>query len=60
MTWPLQEFMGQVVSTHSIRYRILKVEKVGGMPELRRSFNPFDPIQDTERRYAITCGSGQI
>ena len=36
------------VSTHSIRYRILK-----GLQELQgrigdRGFNPFDPIQDTE------------
>ena len=36
------------VSTHSIRYRILK----GAVGTLRKgilsSFNPFDPIQDTE------------
>ena len=38
----------QHVSTHSIRYRILKVFALFvGMPDPQR-FNPFDPIQDTE------------
>ena len=38
-----------MVTTHSIRYRILKEDK----PQLDAvaipGYNPFDPIQDTER-----------
>ena len=37
-----------LVSTHSIRYRILKVLDRGKLTLTTTSFNPFDPIQDTE------------
>ena len=37
------------VSTHSIRYRILKVSKLPHKTCSTYCFNPFDPIQDTER-----------
>ncbi len=36
------------VSTHSIRYRILKADMEALDTEFEKSFNPFDPIQDTE------------
>ena len=37
-----------LVTTHSIRYRILKAWLECGSSTSRRSYNPFDPIQDTE------------
>ena len=37
------------VSTHSIRYRILKALFNTSLVLQLDSFNPFDPIQDTER-----------
>ena len=37
------------VSTHSIRYRILKAVNDEGVVPQVSGFNPFDPIQDTER-----------
>ena len=39
---------GRWVSTHSIRYRILKVSNVDDDLDNPIGFNPFDPIQDTE------------
>ena len=43
------------VSTHSIRYRILK-ESMIVLPNISQlSFNPFDPIQDTESQ-RLCCG----
>ena len=44
----LYELADCFVTTHSIRYRILKgVDGVGGL-SVNRGYNPFDPIQDTE------------
>ena len=40
----------QEVSTHSIRYRILKGATMPVALRLVNGFNPFDPIQDTESR----------
>ena len=37
-----------LVSTHSIRYRILKGSTSTQTRQPRWRFNPFDPIQDTE------------
>ena len=37
------------VSTHSIRYRILKDRLSLTRRPTAPGFNPFDPIQDTER-----------
>ena len=37
------------VSTHSIRYRILKAKLLTQVLYHDQGFNPFDPIQDTER-----------
>ena len=36
------------VTTHSIRYRILKERMAGGFKAMGHGYNPFDPIQDTE------------
>ena len=36
------------VTTHSIRYRILKANWLMPVPTFRLRYNPFDPIQDTE------------
>ena len=36
------------VTTHSIRYRILKVPYLEFALRRFGSYNPFDPIQDTE------------
>ena len=44
VSWP-----GVQVSTHSIRYRILKEAAKATLDVTAQSFNPFDPIQDTER-----------
>ena len=54
MHWELERAGVGTVSTHSIRYRILKVVIVSEAVASRTSFNPFDPIQDTES--AVLCG----
>ena len=38
------------VTTHSIRYRILKDRFHHTILDSFKCYNPFDPIQDTERR----------
>ena len=38
-----------IVSTHSIRCRILKDKLTHRQPTRSACFNPFDPMQDTER-----------
>ena len=49
------------VSTHSIRYRILKVSVGYASKQATPGFNPFDPIQDTERRVpARDCNSASL
>ena len=53
----MQTFLDTVVSTHSIRYRILKVRHRRVVAEARQGFNPFDPIQDTESWQCGTDGS---
>ena len=40
---------GHIVSTHSIRCRILKDLRFASLRFAHPSFNPFDPMQDTER-----------
>ena len=44
-----QPILTHTVSTHSIRYRILKEGKESSLIQSSHRFNPFDPIQDTER-----------
>ena len=44
------------VSTHSIRYRILKAPRSPSKPTNHRCFNPFDPIQDTESLPVLRSG----
>ncbi len=45
------------VTTHSIRYRILKEVTSLTAQERAESYNPFDPIQDTERERLV---AGQV
>ena len=47
------------VSTHSIRYRILKGWHCERCGKRLPSFNPFDPIQDTERWDNINFGEAR-
>ena len=49
------------VTTHSIRYRILKADIESEAEEADTCYNPFDPIQDTEsgdgvERYEVQLG----
>ena len=46
MAIALRQFVA--VTTHSIRYRILKAPLLIGLAKELLGYNPFDPIQDTE------------
>ena len=56
ITSSAQQVSGNRVSTHSIRYRILKVTCQSRAVSVHHSFNPFDPIQDTESRKGSSYG----